>query len=77
MTPKATGAHLQWLQYLQVNGAVRGDRFSARVKGTCARREWATWDRLSATWTITKAGVLVLRREQALQNGRNASSLHA
>jgi hypothetical protein len=77
MAAKATRAHLQWLTFLHANGSVRGDNFANKVKGTCARRNWATWDGHSTTWTITKAGLLVLGREKAPQGGGSGSSLRA
>lgn len=36
MGAKATGAHLQWLRFLEANGPARGDNFANKVKGTFA-----------------------------------------
>lgn len=69
MTPKPTSVHLHWLEFLHNSGPSSGDNFGNRVKGTCARRGWAEWDRRTATWAITKAGLLTMRRAKALQSG--------
>lgn len=72
------GAPLQWLEYLQTAGPTPGISFDNRVKGTCARRKWAKWDRLNATWTITKPGQQVLSREKRVpREGRKSLLLSA
>src|SRR4051794_36707936 len=45
MTIKLTATQLDWLKFLLENGPNAGANFGNRVKGTCARRSWAEWDR--------------------------------
>jgi hypothetical protein len=74
MTTKLTAIQLDWLKFLLQNGPNAGAGFGNRVKGTCAKRGWAEWDRQGATWSITRIGRLVVRRANAVNHGDVASS---